>query len=387
MADGMTVGRMILREVQRTKLNAALCLTVVLCATGLLVAMLALTRASVDATRIMMRDMGHNLLITPPGADLARYQALDFSGADMPEEYVTRLAESRKGVLAEHFVAKYQVATKIDECTVVLTGVLAETPKLASRKKPLPTAYDVPDGRVLVRAVAATALGVQPGDSITIMGKPFVVDQVLEAQGVIPEDIRVFAPLHDVQELVGKPGRINAIDALSCKCVGVDLIEIRDLLTASVHAVLPDVNVETRQSILLARHQQRAIVYQLQVAAVIIVIIGSAVAIWGLTYQNVRNRRREIGVLRALGVADGRITAIFVGKILGYSLLGAILGVAVGYAVAVWFNTTGRPIAVPAHILAGLIVAAPVASILFGLPPIILGLLQEPTEVLKDAVG
>lgn len=385
MADSMTVGRMILREIQRAKLNAALCLAVVLCATGLLVAMLALTRASVDATRIMMRDMGHNLLITPPGADLARYQALDFTGADMPEEYVTQLAEST--VLAEHFVAKYQVTTKIDECTVVLTGVLAETLKLGSRKKPLPTAYDVPEGRVLVRAAAADALGVQPGDSITIMGKPFVVDKVLEAQGVIPEDIRVFAPLHDVQELVGKPGRINAIDALSCKCVGVNPEDIRTYLMKSVREVLPDVNIETRQSILVARHEQRAIVYRLQVAAVIIVIIGSATAIWGLTYQNVRNRRREIGVLRALGVTDGRITAIFVGKILGYSVLGAVLGAIVGYGVAVWFNTTGQPIAVPAHILAGLIASAPVASILFGLPPIILGLSQEPTEVLKDAVG
>ena len=65
MQNGLTLARLIWREVQRAKLNTLLCLLTVLVAAGLLVAMLSISRASVDATRIMMKQMGFNLLIYP----------------------------------------------------------------------------------------------------------------------------------------------------------------------------------------------------------------------------------------------------------------------------------------------------------------------------------
>ena len=85
MRGRLTIRRLIWREMQRAKVNTFLCLAVVTVATGLLVTMVALGLASDDATRIMMKEMGFNLLITPQGVDPARYQALDFQDADMPE--------------------------------------------------------------------------------------------------------------------------------------------------------------------------------------------------------------------------------------------------------------------------------------------------------------
>ena len=94
MHRNLTLPRMIGREIQRSKWSTLLCFCIVVLATSLLAIMIAVGRSSVDATRVQMKDMGFNLLITPPGADMAQYQALNFDGPDMPESYVDQLATS-----------------------------------------------------------------------------------------------------------------------------------------------------------------------------------------------------------------------------------------------------------------------------------------------------
>jgi putative ABC transport system permease protein len=382
----LTLGHLIRREMQRAKLNTLLSFAVVTIAAGLFVAMTDISIASVDATRVMMKEMGFNLLITPQGVDPARYQALDFQDVDMPETYVSKLA-SNAVILAQHFVGKYQKTVQVDRCTVVLTGVLAETARTGTEKKPMPTAYAVPAGQVFLGSAVARATGKKPGDSLTILGKPFEVAKVLDEVGAIPEDIRVYAHLHDVQEIAGRPGRINAIDALACQCPAAakDIIAV---VGQSIRDVLPDVNVQPYHSILLARYRQRVMMERLELAALAIVMLGSAAAIWGLTYQNVSNRRHEIGVLRALGVAGGRIYALFIGKILAYSVTGAIVGCALGRGLALQWNVAATsPVVAPAGTLIAVIVITPLAAVLFGLPPILGRLLQEPIDVLGEGAA
>lgn len=380
--ERMTMLRLAWREVQSAKLNTLLCLFAVMVATGVLVAMVAVSRASVDATRIQMKEMGFNLLIVPDGMDLARYQALDFQDATMPEDYVGTLA-SNTGVMAQHFVGKYQKTVALDGCTAVLTGVLAEVVRHGTEKQPMPTAYDVPRDQVFLGAAVGKALARKPGDSVEILGRRFEVGRVLEESGVMPEDIRVYAHLRDVQELLGHPGRINAIDALACQCPG-NTIDLIGALERSIQGILPGVTVQPYHSILLARHNQRVMVHRLGVAALALVIAASAAAIWGLTHQNVRNRRFEVGVLRALGVATGRIGALFLVKSAAYGLLGAMLGCGLGIAGAAWLNVTGRPVSLPPGMAPAVILLTPLAAVVFSLPPIAACLLQEPVDALGD---
>ena len=384
MRSRLTLSRLILREIQHAKLNTLLCLVCVVIATGLLVAMVSISRASVDATRKMMKDMGFNVLIAPPGTDPARYQALDFGGGDMPEAYVSKLTAST--VLAQHFVGKYQKTITLDGCTVVLTGVLPELTRHGTIKTPMPTAYEVTQGEVDVGSAAARALDVKAGDTVTVLGKDFTVAELLPEKGAIPEDIRVYAHLRDVQALLGAEGRVNAIDALACQCPAA----AKDIIAAlenSIHAVLPNVQVRPYHSILLARHKQREIIYRLELIALSIVMAASASAIWGLTYQNVRNRRREIGVMRALGIPGWRIASLFVGKILGYSLSGAVLGCVAGVFFARAVEVGQSNVSAPPALFIAVLLATPVAAILFGLPPILGGLLQETADVLGENEG
>ena len=378
----MTLARLIVREMQRSKVNTLLCLVVATLAAGVFVAMTDINMASVDSTRVMMKNMGFNLLVTPQGVDPARYQALDFQDVDMPEEYVSKLSQNAV-ILAQHFVGKYQKTIELDGHTVVLTGVLAEVPRTGTEKTPMPTAYTVLQGQVFLGAAAARAMGKVAGDKVMLFGRPFDVGWVLDEIGVMPEDIRVYAHLHDVQELLGRPGRINAIDALACQCPAA-VKDIVGLVKRSIQDVLPDVSVQPYQSILLARHEQRVLMHRLEMAALAIVILGSASALWGLTYQNVANRRHEIGVLRALGVADRKIYGVFLGKILAYGVTGAVLGCWLGRITSGWLSVTASPVVAPMNVLVFVVIVTPLACIAFGLPSIVSRLMQEPSDILGE---
>jgi len=375
----MTLFRMILREMQCAKVNALLSLLTVAMATALLTALVAVNRASDDATRVLMKDMGFNLLITPPGVDAARFQALDFQDVEMPEEYVARLAKST--ALARHYVGKYQKTLQIGGRTVVLTGVLPEA--RSGEKEPMPTAYDVPAGRLFVGAAAAQALNLKPNDPLTILGRPFVVDRVLPPTGMIPEDIRMYAHLHDVQAALGRPGRINAIDALSCMCPAREK-DVVAALERTIREALPDVEVAAYETILLARHNQRRMMQTLAAVTLAAVLAAAGLAIWGLTYLNVRRRRREIGVLRALGVPGRRIAALFVWKIVGYALAGALLGFYAGCLLGAHFPVVESRVVAPMDVLPLLLIATPVVAALFGIGPIVVGMLQEPSDLLRE---
>lgn len=381
MNKGLTLSRMIVAEMKQSKFNTLFCFLTVMAATSLLTALGTITESSVDATRRMMKDMGFNLLITAQGVDPARYQALDFEGGEMPEEYVGRLTAST--VMAQHFVGKYQTVISLRDRPVVLTGVVSEKTRVNTEKLPMPMAYVIPEGKVYAGSAAAKALNLQPGSEVDILGKRFEVGKVLPEAGMMPEDIRIFAPLKEVQALLGKEGKVNAIDALACQCPA----SAKDIVAAivnSIRAVLPDVEVHPYQSILLARHQQRVLVSRVAFAALGIVMMVSAAAIWGLTYQNVRNRRREIGVLRALGVPGSRIAMLFFGKILLYATLGAAAGCALGNPLGTLLNVSDVTLAVPPKLLIMIIVCTPLAAVLFALPPVVGGLMQEPVEVLGD---
>jgi len=378
----ISLSHMILREVQRSKLNTALCFCVILLATGLLIVMMTVSASSVDATRVYMKNMGFNLLITPENADPAQYQALDFTNADMPEENVDKLANST--VLAQHFVGKYQQTIQINGKTVVLTGVRAEKTTIGRPKKPMPTAYEVPPNQAYIGSAAAKSLNAAAGGMLNILGRDFEVGKILKARGAIPEDIRVFIQLSEAQTLLDAEGKINAIDALACQCP-IDTEEIAAALRASIDEVLPGVQVEPYTDILTARHKQRDMMKRFEMFAVAIMLAASATAIWGLTYLNVRNRRPELGVFVALGIPGPRIALLFVGKVLLFSVTGSVAGCASGYMLAPAFVVTKIILLPSLSDIISIAVAAPVVAVIFSIPPIVAGLLQDPADLLREA--
>jgi putative ABC transport system permease protein len=116
-----------------------------------------------------------------------------------------------------------------------------------------------------------------------------------------------------------------------------------------------------------------------------------AAAIWVglLALLNVRERWREIGILRAVGRGSGEISRLFLGRALLVGALGALLGFVVGTGLALRFGpdvfkVTGGKIEPLYVLLVWSLVAAPALAACSALVPALLAVTQDPAVALRD---
>jgi putative ABC transport system permease protein len=120
-----------------------------------------------------------------------------------------------------------------------------------------------------------------------------------------------------------------------------------------------------------------------------LVILTSALFVGLMTGMNVRERRAEIGVLRALGKNATNIAGLFLGKALLLGVIGGLIGCAIGYLLAPLVGTAMLDLAAdlfrvrPVLVLAT-VVCAPVVTVLASYWPTWTALRQDPAIVLME---
>jgi len=377
-----------------------------------------------DQTRQLMRDMGFNLMIVHKDTNMSDFWAADFAAADMPQEYVDRLADDTRLTLVTHLVATLQQKITWQNRSVLLVGYLPEATQSHMRRK-APMGYNVEPGTVYLGH--ELGVGRKAGQVIDVLGKDFRIARILPEQGS-KEDITIAMHLEDAQRLLKKPGRVNQIMALGCHCAGSNLPSIRKQLAE----VLPETRVTEFRSIALARAEQRDLVAAKQeqilgemranlaerekilaerkkiliamassrariqrvmetLASVITPLVVLAAAIWVglLALVNVRERRTEIGLLRALGKGSATIASLFLGKACLTGLLGAAVGFLLGTWIAGWLGVAALDVAADYFsarydVLLYALVGAPLLSAVASYLPTLSALMQDPAVVLRE---
>ena len=378
----MLTVRMMLHEIRHRKLNFVSATFAVIVAVALFVGVFTASEASRRETIRLMRNMGFNLLIVPKGTDMVDFWSQDFASKEMPEEYVHRLSKSKR-VSVQHLVARLQKRTQWHGRKVLLTGIL---PEIQMRYLPTKSAMSpaIERGTVYVGYELWHTMGIRRGEAIELGGKQFRVVKLLKEQGS-KDDIRIYGHLHDVQGVLGKPGRINEIEALGCLCTGDALADIRQELAQD----LPETKVTELRTLAVMRAETRKMMDNY--AALIIPAIALVAAVWvGLAaLSNVRERRSEIGTLRAVGVQSGPIAALFLGKAFVIGIVGAVLGFALGSWLALHFGPqvfplTAKKIA-PMYLLLGWSVSGAVLlSVVASYLPTVQAIVQDPADVLRE---
>jgi putative ABC transport system permease protein len=359
-----------------------------------------------DDYRKITLKMGFNVLILPKGQNLSDLYADDFASKYMPEEYATRLAKSRVATI-NHVLPSLQQKVKWPEYerTVLLMGVRGEVYIQSKQQKPL--LEPVAPGTMILGNELARNLTLKAGDKTKLMGREFTVAKVNAEHGN-KDDITVWISLGEAQELLGKPGLINGILALDCTCDTVDRL---GRIRPEIARILPDTQLVEYASQALARaeaRQRAAVEAQASIqrekdgrdklraerealAAVLVpvVMVGGGVWIGLLALANVRDRRGEIGILRALGLRSRQILLIFLGKAVATGLAGACLGYVAGRVIGVmWREAPGAP---PIHLafvdlrlLLLVVAAAPLLAALASWLPAISAAQQDPAMVLRE---
>ncbi|MHC4795063.1 MAG: ABC transporter permease, partial [Planctomycetota bacterium] len=191
-------------------------------------------------------------------------------------------------------------------------------------------------GHLKIGYELARQLNLNKGDRAELMGRSFTVAKCLPESGLI-QDISIFGHLHDVQALVSQKEKINEIQALDCVCFDSDTDALQTL-REQLAPVLPDAKVLQIKPIADARLKQRKMVEDYLAVIVPFALVVCAAWIGLLAMINVRERRQEIGIFRALGYGSSRIASLFLGKAGLVGILGALIGFAIGAWLALVYG-------------------------------------------------
>jgi hypothetical protein len=368
-----------------------------------------------EAYRKIMLKFGYNLFILPAEEEMVPLHVQGTPSKYMDEQAVRTLAES--GIITvRHLLPvlqQKQILIAGDRRReVFLIGTRGEVPLAhLAPKKPLRLA--VAPGEIIVGHDVHRELGVNVGDTVRAVDRDFKVAKVYEARGD-RDDSSVWIDLAVAQRLLAQPGRINGILALSCICTRAQLDEIRKQIVQ----ILPGTQVRVKTSSAVIRYEARvraaeeadaqvrlaqrrgeadvARAWQARAElrgqlesfaawAVPMILLASAAGMAVLAVMNVRQRRCEIGILRALGLRSRQIFAAFLAKALLAGMAGACVGYAAGFlAAAAWPDAPPAGRIFDPLPLVTVLVLAPALSMLACWAPAILAARQDPAVVLRE---
>lgn len=406
----MQLWQLVWREITHRPLNAFLSLIAVTAAvagaigvTTMLTTHEARTAARVqhsdDEIRKITKDLGFNVTILPADQNLADFHAQDFAAKTMPESFVHQLANARGLFTVNHLRPAIISKTTWPEQkrSVILMGIHGVVP-LAHQDPKKPLADPVPSGKIHIGHAIANDLNLAVGQSTTFMGRDFEIEKIYTQRGN-KDDITLWIDLADAQQMLNLEGQVNMIQALGCNCATIDrLAEIE----ADISKVLgTDVQIIEQSTNAIARAKARNTIKAegedtlkewRMFSAALIPTVTLLAGLWVgmLCLANVRQRRAEIGLWRAIGWPAKRILILLLSKASLIGFIGAGLGYGIGFGGAILFGAVTADEAIPTdatlfnpNTLLIALVLAPFLAALASWLPALAAAGQDPAAILQ----
>lgn len=365
-----------------------------------------------DDYRIIMRNMGYNILILNKEQSIPELEEKGYATTYMDYDDVWKIAESGMKTL-NHLLPVLQEKIYWEEMDtdIFLTGIRGQVP-VYSKPAHLTDDFEyrspimerVPEGKADLGEEIAKSLKLRSGEMIKIKGETFEINRIYPKRGT-KDDLSVWIPLDKAQFILGKPDKINGILALECICATEKLGQAKKELSA----ILPHTQVFEFSSLIAARAEVRERAAKLhkkimaeeiqnqmeirqekeRLASIIVLflIAGASIWIFVLILNNVRERKQEIGILRAIGFSRIQVLHIFLGKSALLGAVAAIMGCLLGCSFGILWtgNELNAPfvdlISFPGLIL-GLLLA-PVLALTAGFLPSVMAANQDPAIILS----
>lgn len=197
--------------------------------------------------------------------------------------------------------------------------------------------FELPARGAIIGDGLADALGLAVGDRMRLRttgraGAVFTVRGIAHYGVQRQDDTSVLLPMRDAQALLGLPGEVTGIEVSVDDIYGAE--EVADRLRRATG--LDAVSWMERNAQLLAGLRSQSSSSALIQA---FVLLSVAIGIASVLVVSVVQRRREIGILRAMGLRRRLVQRVFLieGALLGLS--GAVLGAGLGIGLVLAFRT------------------------------------------------
>ena len=230
--------------------------------------------------------------------------------------------------------------------------------------------------KVLIGTRLFNQLGLVTGAGIQVNGKLLRVSGILNTGG--PEDNAIVAPLHVVQEILGKPNAVRRVnvsaltkpeDAFARKDPNKMSPAVRDRWYCSPYAnsiafqireALPNVRVEQVRPVEQNQGKVLSRVNGLMLLLTLAALVAAALAVSAAMAATILERRQEVGLMKSLGASNVAVAALFLTEAGFLALAGGLTGFVAGAALAhrIGQSIFGSSIVVHPVVLALVIFAA-----------------------------
>lgn len=327
----MNLWKLVWRNLVRRKGRFVFTLAGVAIGMAAFVALLTLGQGLTQEIKKQAKGLGAHLVVTPKGW-CAYEQISVLTGEQLPEAIPESELAKIRAVPGIHAVAHLNQRTAFRNRPVPLIGVVPEEMKALHNWSPAAGRLfeSTQERGVVIGSAIAQQFQLKPGDSFTVRGNQVPVLGILKETGT-KDDIAAFLPLPVTQKIYGVEGKVSFITVQVENLRNMDAVSLKIQEVANVAVVSDKQLVNSVLSIV-------GTVGSAMQAIAAVGVLAAAFGIVNTLLTAVYERRREIGILQAIG---GTRRTLFVAFILEsglYGFFGGLIGAVLGGLAAYWFG-------------------------------------------------
>jgi len=298
------------------------------------VTLLSITRMMNEDISQKLDEFGANILVIPRSDDLfLSYGGLNIGGVSVDAQTLkdSDIPKIRQIEVRENISTvspKLIGVVEIEGKKILLTGVLFQ--EEVRLKKWWKVHGDIPKGRdeILLGNEVAVRLFKSTHDSLTIRGKRVKISGILDETGS-QDDFLIFGDLAFVQEALKKPGALSLIE-VSAFCISCPIEEI----VSQISKVLPHAKVTAIKQTLQTKMEALDHFKKFSAGISVIVLLIGGLIVFTNMMASVNERRREIGIFRAIGFRKSHVMKIVFSEASIVGLIGGVTGYVLGLGVS-----------------------------------------------------
>lgn len=225
-----------------------------------------------------------------------------------------------------------------------------------------------PTHRLLAGSALAQRLNLAPGQPVLLNGEHFLVEGVLQPTGSDDDNV-LFAPIGMAQQLFNAPDAAGFIE-VAALCSGCPIEDI----VGELEAALPGQDIRALRQVVAQRMYSISFAQNMALVVTVVILFSACVMVVMSMLVSVNERRKEIGLLRAVGFSRQAVFFIFAAEALVIGFLAGTFGYVAGYLAggkvlaAMQIEAAAYPAFSPAAMLAYGVLAGALAVLAAAFP-------------------
>lgn len=274
---------------------------------------------------------GANLLVLPATAELSlTYGGVAVAGAGearvsvLPAGAMQAIRGIPSAALVEAAIPVLLRPLELEDGSTVLA--LGTDIAASERVKPwwrVEGAFPARPDEILLGINVRNRLGIDAGSLILLQDRRYRVSGVIRETGGEEDNLAIMERA-DLAALTGAGEELNLVEVTASRSSAVGA------LSAEIQAALPGASVTSVKKSLEFTARSNDALTRFGWAATLLIVLISGLIVTFTMLAAVRERRREIGVFRALGFRRGHVTGLLLREAVAVSLVSSVLGLGLG---------------------------------------------------------